>query len=301
MEEEPGIPAVSGPCVGAGKEPCMIIDFHTHIFPPEVVNDRERFVKRDAVFALVYENPKARMVTVEGHLEAMARDGVDAAVVCGFPWADPGLAETANAYVLDAQRRFPERVHAFYTPPLSGGDGALRGAQDALDQGMKGIGEAAFYREEMLEEDWRHLGELARVAQGFGRPLLLHVNEPVGHVYPGKVQMRLRDVWRFVSDVPDLTLVLAHWGGGLFFYELMKSVRRSVGNLHYDTAASPFLYDPSIYRIATEILGPGRVLFGSDYPLIPPSRYFAEIDRAGLAPEARAALLGGNARKLLQL
>ncbi len=279
----------------------MIIDFHTHIFPPEVVENRERFAKKDAVLSLVYGNPKAKMVTVEGHLEAMEQDGVDAAVVCGFPWADPGLSEMANAYVLEAQERYPGRVHAYYTPSLSTGKGVLRGARDALEKGMKGIGEAAFYRAEMLDEDWSQLGDLAGIAREFGLPLLLHVNEPVGHVYPGKVEMRLRDIWRFVSDFPDLTLVLAHWGGGLFFYELMKSVRRSVGNLYYDTAASPFLYDPSIYRIAVDILGPDRILFGSDYPLIRPSRYFREIEEAGLSPEAKAGLLGENARRLLQL
>jgi uncharacterized protein len=277
----------------------MIIDFHTHVFPPEVVENRERFVNRDPVFSLVYASPRARMVTLEGHLEVMAGEGVDAAVVCGFPWADPGISEMANAYLLDAQARFPERVHAFYTPPLSGRDAVLRGAQDALDKGMKGIGEAAFYREEMKTEDWACLRELARIAGHFDRPLLLHVNEPVGHDYPGKVEMRVRDIWRFASEVPDLTLVLAHWGGGLFFYELMKSVRRSVGRLYYDTAASPYLYEPSIYRIATEILGPDRVLFGSDFPLIRPSRYFQEIDAAGLTPETKNRLLGENARRVL--
>ena len=279
----------------------MIIDFHTHVFPPEVVENRERFAARDRVFALIYGNPGARMVTVEGHLEAMGEDGVDAAVVCGFPWEDPGLAGMANAYALEAQRRFPGRVHAFYPPPLAGGDAALQAAEDALQAGMKGIGEAAFYRAEMLKEDWSHLGGLARVARSFGVPLLLHVNEPVGHVYPGKVEMRLRDIWRFTVEFADLDLVLAHWGGGLFFYELMKSVRHSAGRLYYDTAASPFLYDPAVYRVAAEILGPDRVLFGSDHPLIRPSRYFREMDDAGLSPEARARIQGENARNLLRV
>ncbi len=277
----------------------MIIDFHTHIFPPEVLENREHFARKDPVFSKVYGNPEARMVTVEGHLEAMAEDGVDQAVVCGFPWADPGISEMANAYVLDSQQRFPDRVHAFYTPSMSGGADAVRGARDALEKGMKGIGETAFYRKKMREGDWAFIRVLAELAREYDRPLLLHVNEPVGHVYPGKVEMHIRDIWRFAADFADMTLVLAHWGGGLFFYEMMKSMRKSVGNLYYDTAASPFLYEPSIYRIATDILGPDRVLFGSDYPLIRPSRYFREIDGCGLSDEARAGLLGENARKLL--
>ena len=78
----------------------------------------------------------------------------------------------------------------------------------------------------------------------------------------------------------------------------MKSVRRTVGNLYYDTAASPFLYAASIYRIAVEILGPERILFGSDYPLIRPSRYFDEMNNSGLDKETIAKIMGENALAL---
>ena len=283
-----------------GKGTKMIVDFHTHVFPPEVLKKRDDFVSREPAFSLIYGDPKARMVTIEGHLEAMDLDGVNLAVICGFPWADPGLAETANAYLLDAQNKFPETVYAFYTPPLSVAESVVLSARDALQKGMKGIGEVAFYTDQMDGDDWSHLGRLAEVAMDFDVPLLLHVNESVGHIYPGKVDMRIRDVWRFASQFPDLTLVLAHWGGGLFFYELMKSVGRSVGKLYYDTAASPFLYAQSIYRIAVDILGPERILFGSDYPLIKPSRYFREMDASGLTPKEKSMILGENARSLLK-
>ena len=37
----------------------MIIDFHTHVFPPEVADKREAFVKKDPAFSLVYRDPRA--------------------------------------------------------------------------------------------------------------------------------------------------------------------------------------------------------------------------------------------------
>ena len=276
----------------------MIFDFHTHIFPPEVIEDREGFARRDAAFGHLYGDPKARMVTAEGLLGAMAEEGVDRSLVCGFPWEDLGILAMTNRYLLDAQRSSDGRLVAFYTPSLTGAAEALGAAESGLASGMMGMGEVAFYVSRMDDSHWSYLGRLAGLAQEAGVPFLLHANETVGHVYPGKTDMRLKDLWRFVRDHPALTLVLAHWGGGFFFYELMKSVRPHVGRLYYDTAASPFLYDPQVYRVALEILGPDRILFGSDYPLIRPARYRQEMEAAGLPPEVQGRILGANAAAL---
>jgi len=279
----------------------MIVDFHTHIFPPEVVNGRQDFVARDPVFAHIYGSPTARMVTAEGLVEALDEEGVDKGVVFGFPWRDAGLSRMANAYLMDAKERHPERIVPFYTPSLAGGKQAVRQAVRALERGMQGIGEVAFYTSGMGKRQWSYLRSLAEVARDWGVPLLLHTNESVGHQYPGKTDMRLRDLWRFVEEAEGVTLVLAHWGGGLFFYELMKSVRKRAENLYYDTAASPFLYSPQVYRIAVEILGPERILFGSDFPLIRPSRYRKEMEEGGLPADAQEMIMGQNASRLLGL
>jgi predicted TIM-barrel fold metal-dependent hydrolase len=279
----------------------MIVDFHTHIFPPEVIEGRQGFVERDPAFAHIYGNPSASMVSAEGLVEALDEEGVDKAVVFGFPWADAGLSRMANAYLLDAKKRYPDRILPFHTPSLSGGKRAVQRAASALERGMLGIGEVAFYTSGMGKRQWSYLRALAGVARERGVPLLLHTNESVGHTYPGKTDMRLGDLWRFVEEAEGVTLVLAHWGGGLFFYELMKSVRKRTENLYYDTAASPFLYAPEVYRIAVEILGPERILFGSDFPLIRPSRYQREMEEGGLSADAQEMIMGRNASRLLGL
>ncbi len=279
----------------------MIVDFHTHIFPPEVIERRSDFSKKHPPFAHIYENPSARMVTAEGLIDALDEEGVDKAVVFGFPWTDSGLSRMANDYLLDAKTRYPERIVPFYTPSLTRGRQTVQRAVSTLKKGMQGIGEVAFYTAGMGKRQWSYLRSLAEIAREQDVPLLLHANESVGHDYPGKTDMRLRDLWRFVEETEGLTLVLAHWGGGLFFYELMKSVRNRAANLYYDTAASPFLYAPGVYRIAVEILGPERILFGSDFPLIRPSRYWREMEEGGLPADARAMILGRNACRLLRL
>ncbi|NWF56902.1 MAG: amidohydrolase family protein [Syntrophaceae bacterium] len=79
----------------------------------------------------------------------------------------------------------------------------------------------------------------------------------------------------------------------------MPEVARAAQRVYYDTAASPFLYRPQIYSLAARIVGPGRILWGSDFPLLSPKRYFRELAEAGLSSRARDQVLGENARKLL--
>jgi hypothetical protein len=133
-----------------------------------------------------------------------------------------------------------------------------------------------------------------------GRPVLIHTNEPIGHAYPGKTPVTLAQNYRLVKRFSGTTIVLAHWGGGLLFFSLLKKeVKESLRNVYFDTAASPFLYDPGIYAIAAQTIGVEKVLFGSDYPLLPPSRYFKEMEAGGLSEPDRAAVCGLNAARIL--
>ena len=138
----------------------------------------------------------------------------------------------------------------------------------------------------------------------FGRPiphvLLLHANEPIGHAYPGKERQPAWDLYDLIRSAPETTFILAHWGGGLWFYLLLKrEVSQVFENVYVDTAASPFLYRPEIYRYAREILGVEKILFGSDYPLLTADRYLKEMEAAGVAAADRRAILGQNAQRLL--
>jgi hypothetical protein len=81
----------------------------------------------------------------------------------------------------------------------------------------------------------------------------------------------------------------------------MPEVKKAMAHVYYDTAASPFLYSPRIYAIASEIIGSDRILFGSDYPLISPRRYFKELGESVVSEDDRRKILGLNLMKLLEL
>jgi len=82
---------------------------------------------------------------------------------------------------------------------------------------------------------------------------------------------------------------------------MKKEVRDVLRNVWLDTAASPFLYTPEVYHLAVQILGSDKILFGSDYPLLRPGRYFREMAGAGLDEKTLSDIRGGNAAAFLGL
>ncbi|MEW5910789.1 MAG: amidohydrolase family protein, partial [Thermodesulfobacteriota bacterium] len=170
-----------------------------------------------------------------------------------------------------------------------------------LAQGMAGIGELAFYDRKMDEKTYECMSVVMKLAGEKEAPVLLHINEPVGHDYPGKSSFSFEEAYRLISAFPENKIILAHWGGGLFFFNLLKKeFKERFQNVFVDTAASPYLYDPGIYPIAIDIIGPQKILFGSDYPLIPPRRYFDEMKTARVSKKNLKMIQGTNAEKLLR-
>lgn len=276
----------------------MVIDAHTHLFPPEVIRNRAFFARRDPAFRLLYGNEKTRLAGPEDLLENMDRQGIDISAICGFPWADPGLFREGNDFLWDCRERHPRRFLPLACFPFRSLREAEKERDRCLARGFAGFGELGFYHGGFPPSTVRRLAAVLNPLKGTGVPVLLHVNEPVGHEYPGKIGGELLPVYRLLQALPGVVFILAHWGGGFFFYELMPEVARAAAAVYYDTAASPFLYRPLIYPLALRIVGARRLLFGSDYPLLSPERYFSEMHSARLGARDRRRIQGLNARRL---
>ena len=93
--------------------PNMVVDFHTHIFPPSFRAARGEYVGRDITFAALFANPKAGLATVEELIDAMDEARVDVAVAMGVGWTDRDTAIEANDYILRSVDRFPTRLVGF--------------------------------------------------------------------------------------------------------------------------------------------------------------------------------------------
>jgi len=279
----------------------MIIDCHTHIFPDEVRKNRETFCQRDRVFSSVYTNPKARLVGAEDLIASMDESGIEQSVICGFPWGEPDLCALHNQYLFDSASRHPHRLIPFILLLYSDPEWSAKELEQGIKNGTKGVGEIALYDREMTVRDIEVMKPIFREMEQKKIPLLLHANEHLGHSYPGKGTTPLEVFYQLALTFPSLPILLAHWGGGLLFYELMPEVAKAMKNVYYDTAASPFLYSKKIYGVAKEIVGVEKIIFGSDFPLVRPRRYFQELEESGLSNEDQKKILGLNFLKFLQL
>lgn len=275
----------------------MIIDAHCHVFPEELLASAA--CRSDKVFSDLYgTDPLSRTARVEQLIEDMKSRGISRAVISGFPWQDMGMIREHNEYLLSCRRRFGEMVIPFAALPPSLGPDAEREAQRCLEMGMGGAGEVAFYGQGFGTAQRKGLEGIMELLRAAASPLLLHVNEQVGHSYPGKAPFSFAELYRLIELCQGVSLILAHWGGGFLFYELMPEVKKLCSSVYYDTAASPYLYSPRIFRVAPQIVEPERILLGTDYPLLTLEKYLTHIERAEVDEGLREMILGKNAAAL---
>ncbi|MFN8593593.1 MAG: amidohydrolase family protein [Thermomicrobiales bacterium] len=284
----------------AARSP-VVVDAHTHAFPPEWVRDRTPLLAADEWFAALYGVPSARMIDGGELLAAMDDAGVMQAVICGWPWSDPGLCRAHNDYLAAVSEASGGRL-AWLATVAPAAPGAAAEAGRALALGAAGIGELNADAQGFDLEQPATLEAIGQVLIDAGAPLMVHASEPVGHDYPGKGTATPDRMLHFLRGHPDLTMVLAHWGGGLPFYELMPEVAIAAKNVVYDSAASSYLYRPAVFRAVLDIVGPERVLWASDHPVLTMRRFLARTGRdATLRPEEEAAVMAGNARRVYRL
>jgi predicted TIM-barrel fold metal-dependent hydrolase len=277
----------------------MIIDFHTHVLPPRIKADRRDCVEKDAAFAAIYSEEKVSIATAEDLIAAMDRDGVDISLIVNYGWATHRLCVETNDYILESVNRYPERLYGFCAVSSCFDDRSLKEIERCAAAGARGIGELRPDTETFGFTGPESIKALAALLQEYKLMVLTHASEPVGHQYPGKGKATPELLCRFIESLGDLPVICAHWGGGLPFYALMPEVQRALENVYFDTAVSPFLYNPGVYQHVTNLVGAGKILFGSDYPVVSAGRIIREIDTAGLSLEDKELLLTGNARELL--
>ncbi len=279
----------------------MIIDFHTHVVPPAIKQDPGRYVGRDPCFDVLYAMPNTKLATAAELLESMDKSGVDVSVMLNIGWSSHRLCQESGDDLMEAVARHPRRLVGFAAVQPLAGDDALKEIERCEQGGLKGLGELRSDIQGYDLADRATLGPVVELARRLGFIWLSHASEPVGHIYPGKGRITPDALYSFITAFPDLKIVLAHWGGGLPFYALMPEVASALTNVYFDTAASPFLYRPAIYKQVAELVGDDKVLFGSDYPLLRQSRLIDEIRAQTLAREVTDKILGGNSRRLLDI
>ncbi len=283
------------------NNPDMIIDFHAHLYPPSFMVRREEIISQDETFALLFGNPKARIASAPELLLAMDNSNVDVTVALGLGWTSLNVAREANEYILRAAASSDDRLIPFCSINPAWGQDAILEIERCSARGARGIGEIHPDTQGFDIADPSQMFPLMDAALALDLIVLVHSSEPVGHQYPGKGKTTPDKLWAFIQNFPHNKIVCAHWGGGLPFYALMPEVLQGLENVYFDTAASPFLYSPTVFESVAGLVGAERILLGTDYPLLTQSRLLTQANNSPLTQAQKQLILGKNAQNLLHL
>lgn len=279
----------------------MIVDAHCHIFPESFSRRRAELATQDATFTALFSNPKSRLATTSELIRDMDQDGVDLSVVMGMGWASQATSREVNDFLIQARQEHPNRLVGFCSVNPAWGSQAAREIRRCVEAGLRGVGELHAGTQGFDITSKTEMKPVMMAAHELGVPVVVHASEPVGHSYAGKGTTTPDKLYRFILNFPENDIICAHWGGGLPFYGLMPEVNKALRNVYFDTAVSPLLYQKQVFATVASLVGPEKILLGSDYPLVSHYRLAQELEDSGLEPDAQKAILGENAARLLKL
>jgi predicted TIM-barrel fold metal-dependent hydrolase len=292
-----------------------IVDAHIHMYPREVFADPIAWGTAQGEPWWTYCVAPPHKPTIQGWadiprlLSDLQRAGIGQAVMLGWYWERQETCELQNQWFIDWCRQYPDTLLGFATVQPNSGQRGLDNVRRALDAGLCGIGELLPQAQGFTFQDEKW-GRLVELAVERDVPINLHVTDPLSFNPQACTKATpLENYVQLVRDFPDAQFILAHWGGGIPFFELNATVRALFKNVFYDTAASPLLYDNRVYRRVVDLIGVDRILFGTDYPLLTHPRIdrepgfmldLADARSGGLTPEEEDKVMGGNLLRLLR-
>jgi uncharacterized protein len=288
-----------------------IIDAHVHVYPAQVAADPAAWGKARGepgwVACVAPEGKRSIQgwADPEATIALMDAAGIDACVMLGWYWERLETCELQNEWHADWIHRFPRRLLAFAAAQPAAGLKGIEALERALDAGLCGVGELLPQAQGFTLENpwWRRMVELAIVRRV---PITLHATDPCKVPAAGP-STPLEGYLGLAREYPEATFILAHWGGGLAF-DGAPGGKPLPPNLYFDTAASPLLYGTGAFRRAVDKVGSGRIIYGSDFPLMlhprisrEPGfeRFLGQIDAEGLSAAERADVLGVNMGRIL--
>jgi aminocarboxymuconate-semialdehyde decarboxylase len=273
-------------------------------------------------------------VDVDRIIEAQEAAGIERTVLC--PWVpllfydvepEEGLrrCRIQNDALAALVRARPGRLAALGAVPLQEPEAAAGELERLMARGeLAGVEVAASVRGDYLGDDrfepfWaaaERSGALVFVhptTRGFEVAALgdYYLWNSVGNPFETTIAAAHMVMAGVLERRPGLRVLLAHGGGALLALRgrlrhahsfqpqararLAESPEESIRRFHFDTVT----HDPELLRALVEFAGPERVLLGTDYPFDMGDAGAVDAVRGlGLAPEADAAILAGNAARL---
>ena len=282
------------------NEARMIIDFHTHTFPDPIADAAIDRLSRQANITAY------TCGTAAGLLLAERAAGVDRSII--LPVATkPEQVHHINDYAAAHNK------HAFVTNMFSFGciHPDYEDWKQELDRlaaaNMRGVKIHPAYQKTDLD-DPKYLRILER-AGTLGLIVVTHAGYDIG--FPGCACCTPEKARSALRRVGPVKLVLAHMGGWHCWEQVpelladtsaLLDTSFSLGSLTPRDEALPLdrqMLSDEAFVSLVRAFGAERILFGSDCPWGSPQNDLQHIRRLPLTDEEKAAILGGNAKRLL--
>lgn len=224
----------------------------------------------------------------------------------------PGDEESVAAAIA----RHPSRLVGFFMLNPSGADAAERLLRALSDWKLRGVCLFPAMHHYRLEDE--RVTATFEVAASRGAAVFVHcgvltvgVRKKLG--LPSPFNLRLGDplaLATVAARFPKVPVIIPHFGAGFLRETLMAADQCS--NIHLDTSSTnswvkyhPGLTLEAVMRQALEVVGPERLLFGTDSSFFPRGwqrqifeQQKATLDAIGVAADAQEKIFSGNFQRL---
>ena len=282
--------------------PPVAIDMHVHPASAETGRGAQERLQAQAAR---YFGVEARTIPIEETAENYRRLRMRAVLLAGDSETATGRPPVTNDFVVQAARDHPDVFIPFGSVDPWKGKVAVAEVRRAVEElGVKGFkfhpSVQAFYPNEP------RFAPIFAAIERYELPVLFHSGTTgIGAGAPGGLGIKLKyarpipymdDI---AADYPGLTVILAHPSWPWQEEALAMAVHKT--NVYIDLSGwSPKYFPDSLVRYANTLLQ-DKVMFGSDYPLMPPERWLADFETLPIKPEVRPKILLRNALRLLGL
>jgi len=262
-----------------------VIDIHTHAWTDPLAEKAlpALLASAEGLLTAHYDG------TVAGLIAEMDRTGVDISVVQPVA-TKPSQVESINDWA--ASIAGPRIVPFGAMHPDAENPAAEIARMASL--GIKGF--KMHPEHQAFEPHDRRLDPIWSAAVEHEMIVLFHAGADVIHP---SVRGTATSFARLIEAWPDLVAILAHLGGFRQWAEVAEHLQGR--NVWLDTAYTLGHLPDDEFVALVRTHGTRRVLFGSDGPWTDAAREVGHMGRLGFSAEELAAILGGNAGRLLGL
>ncbi|MGH9254890.1 MAG: amidohydrolase family protein [Vicinamibacterales bacterium] len=293
----------------------MVNDAHCHFFSRAFFSAlaRQRAATtdvRDLYRELQWDDPGTTEALADRWVKELDASGVQrAALIASVPGDEASVAA--------AIARYPSRLVGFFMLDPSAADALDRTRHALTELGLRAMCLfPAMHHVPLHDERTLRVAEAAAACPGAAvfvhcGVLSVGVRRKLG--LPSRFDPRLGDplaVSRLALAFPGTPFIVPHFGAGLLREALMAA--DACANIYLDTSSSnswirytPGLTLDDVFKTALTVLGPSRLLFGTDSSFFPRGwqraiheQQKAIVDRLGVTPTDAALMFGGNFERL---